>query len=161
MTGLIFLAMMVLIIWAEIKVFALIGAVTGALFVIVAVFATAAIGLRLFRKAGASTMRRFRDAASGGRPPVLEIADGSAIILAAGLLLMPGFVTDAIGLVLFVPGLRTVLAIILGRLVFSLTSRNTMVFHKSFNATPPPEDPEPENKNPSGVTIDGEFERKD
>ena len=36
-----------------------------------------------------------------------------------------------------------------------------MVFHKSFNATPPPEDPEPENKNPSGVTIDGEFERKD
>jgi len=42
---------------------------------------------------GASTMRRFRDAASGGRPPVLEIADGSAIILAAGLLLMPGFVT--------------------------------------------------------------------
>ena len=65
MTGLIFLAMMVLIIWAEIKVFALIGAETGALFVIVAVFATAAIGLRLFRKAGASTMRRFRDAASG------------------------------------------------------------------------------------------------
>ena len=43
MTGLIFLAMMVLIIWAEIKVFALIGAETGALFVIVAVFATAAI----------------------------------------------------------------------------------------------------------------------
>lgn len=162
MASLIFLAGFVLLIWAEIKVFALIGAEIGALMVIIAVFVTAALGLRLFRRAGADTMRRFQEAAQGGRPPVLEIADGSAIIMAAFLLLLPGFVTDAIGFVLFIPGLRTVLAIVLGRLVFSLMpKRGFMAQMQVKPGDGHPDRPAPTEENPSSVTIEGEFKRKD
>ena len=168
MTGLILLVAVVGLIWAEIKVFALIGSETGVLFVILAVFATAALGLRLFRSAGAATMNRLREAAAEGRPPVLEMADGSAIAIAAGLLLLPGFITDALGFVLFVPGLRTVIALGLLRFLFGLLPKAAVFTAGGFHhpGQPPGAGPAadrtvPGRENGPDVTIEGEFERKD
>ena len=168
MAGLILLAVVVALIWAEIEVFALIGSETGALLVILAVFATAALGLRLFRRAGTATMNRLREAAAQGRPPVLEMADGGAITIAAGLLLLPGFITDALGFVLFIPGLRTVIALVLLRLLFGLMPKAAVFTAGGFNRPghPPGPDPAtgravPGRENHPDVTIEGEFERKD
>ena len=52
MTGLIIFAAIVLLLWAEITVFGLIGGAVGVLATIVGVFITAAIGIRLFRHFG-------------------------------------------------------------------------------------------------------------
>lgn len=167
MASLIWLVALIALIWAEIKVFAQIGSGTSVLFVVVAVFATAAIGVRLFRNAGMATMMRLREAAASGRPPVLEMADGGAVVLAAGLLLLPGFITDAIGFVLFIPGLRTLLALGLFWLIFSfLQNRGGLVFggfqHPGTDSGGPQSGQAgPGQKKPPGETIDGEFERKD
>ena len=162
------MAFLVALIWAEISVFALVGGEVGALVTIIGVFVTAALGLRLFRKAGMATMRRLQEAAASGRPPVLELADGGAIILAAGLLLIPGFVTDAAGFVLFVPGLRTVLALFLLGFLFRLMPRSGVFMRGGFqrsgmNPEGSGEDaePVPNRDTPGGAIIDGEFERKD
>ena len=168
MAGLILLALLVALIWAEIRVFALVGAETGALVVVLGTFATAALGLKLFRSAGAAAMARLREAVASGRPPVLEMADGGAIAIAAGLLLLPGFVTDAAGFALFVPGLRTVAALALLRLAFSLLPKGRVFMAGGFQRPGPGRGGGPSGggsvpgpENPAGMTIEGDFERKD
>jgi UPF0716 family protein affecting phage T7 exclusion len=111
--GLIGFAFIVGLIWLEVIVFGLVGQQIGAGFTIIGVFVTAAIGLRLFRLSGQATMQRMAASAAKGLPPVLEVTDGAAIVIAAGLLLIPGYATDALGLILFIPGLRSVIIIVL------------------------------------------------
>ena len=168
MAGLILLAVLVGLVWAEIEVFALIGSGTGVLPVVLAVFATAALGLRLFRSAGSAAMSRLQEAAAQGRPPVLEMADGGAITIAAGLLLLPGFITDAFGFVLFVPGLRTVVALVLLRFLFGLLPKAAVFTAGGFHRPGQPPGggstagrAVPGRENGPDVTIEGEFERKD
>ena len=155
-----------LLLWAEITVFGLIGSAVGVLVTIVGVFITAAIGLRLFRHFGRNTMRRMAEASAAGKPPVTEVADGIAIMIAAMLLLIPGYVTDAIGLIFFIPVLRIMLVVfVLGSLISRIPTR-----HFSFTATSPgsqtngrdaSDDPAVSEQDASKVTIEGEFERKD
>ena len=155
-----------LLLWAEITVFGLIGSAVGVLVTIVGVFITAAIGLRLFRHFGRNTMRRMAEASAAGKPPVTEVADGIAIMIAAVLLLIPGYVTDAIGLIFFIPVLRIMLVVfVLGSLISRIPTR-----HFSFTAASPgsqtygrdaSDDPAVSEQDASKVTIEGEFERKD
>ena len=69
MTGLILFGAIVLLLWAEITVFGLIGSAVGALVTIVGIFITAAVGIRLFRHFGRGTMRRMAEASAAGKPP--------------------------------------------------------------------------------------------
>ena len=166
MTGLIIFAAIVLLLWAEITVFGLIGGAVGVLATIVGVFITAAIGIRLFRHFGRGTMRRMAEANAAGKPPVTEVADGIAIMIAATLLLVPGYVTDAIGLIFFIPVLRIMIVVfVLGSLINRIPTR-----HFSFTATSPgsraydldpSHDPAVSEQDASKITIEGEFERKD
>ena len=78
--------------------FGLIGSAVGALVTIVGIFITAAVGIRLFRHFGRGTMRRMAEASAAANPRDRS-RDGIAIMIAAGLLLIPGYVTDAIGLI--------------------------------------------------------------
>lgn len=162
MTGLIIFGGIVLLLWAEITVFGLVGSAIGVLLTIIGVFVTAAIGVRLFRHFGRGTLRRMAEAGAAGKPPVVEVADGVAILIAAMLLLIPGYVTDGLGLLFFIPGLRVMLVVVvLGSLLNRLSAR-----HFAFTAaagTPPgtdQENPAPD-QDAAKVTIEGEFERKD
>ena len=123
MLGLIIFALMIGVIWLEIKVFGIIGDEIGVLLTIIGVFVTAALGLRLLRSSGRATMQRMAQSVQAGRPPILDVADGVAILAGAGLLLIPGYATDAMGLILFIPGLRTVLVIALYGLLRPFASR--------------------------------------
>jgi UPF0716 protein FxsA len=51
-------------------------------------------------------MQRIRKELDAGRNPGRELAHGAMIMLAGILLLIPGFVTDLIGLLLFIPPVR-------------------------------------------------------
>ena len=63
-------------------------------------------GLALMRAQGLATLARARDAALADQPPLDELLDGLAILLAGVLLIIPGFITDLFGLLLFLPWLR-------------------------------------------------------
>lgn len=177
MTALFVFLSIVVLIWAEITVFGLIGSVVGVLLTIIGVFVTAAIGLRLFRHFGKNTLRRMAEVSAMGKPPVAEVADGIAIMMAAVLLLIPGYVTDAAGLVFFIPGLRVILVVgVLGGMLSRISASHFAAagrsggFGKGFGESfPPGENPfhHPEDdqhlseNDPADVTIEGEFERKD
>ena len=61
-------------------------------------------GTYLLRREGAAAWRRLREALERGEMPTREVTDGFMILLGGALLVTPGFVTDAVGLLLlFVP----------------------------------------------------------
>ena len=52
-------------------------------------------------------LNRVRNDLAKGHPPVISIADSISLVIGGGLMLIPGYVTDSIGLLLFIPGFRT------------------------------------------------------
>ncbi len=82
------------------------GSVIGALPTVALVVFTAVLGAFLLRLQGLSTLNRIRTSLMQGKVPAMEILEGAALLVAGGLLLTPGFFTDAIGFLLLIPPLR-------------------------------------------------------
>jgi len=76
------------------------------------------LGAWLLRHQGRASWARFRGALTAGRVPATETADGALVILGGTLLLTPGFLSDALGLVLLIgPTRALVRRIVLRRAV--------------------------------------------
>jgi UPF0716 protein FxsA len=98
-------ALLLLILWpvAELFVAIKVAEAIGVLLTVVLVVIGWPIGMWLARTEGRAAWRRLSLAVAEGRPPGREAIDG-ALILAGGVLLMvPGFITDVLGLVLLAP----------------------------------------------------------
>ena len=99
----------------EIAVFVGVGGEIGLWPTLAVVVATAIAGAALLRHQGLATLARARAALARNEMPLKEVIDG-AFLLAAGLLLLtPGFVTDGLGFLFFVPGVRTGIGLLLAR----------------------------------------------
>ena len=93
----------------EIAVFILIGGQIGVLMTLVMIFVTAVIGSILLRIQGFSILSRIQAETNAGKLPGKDLVHGVMIMIAGVLLLTPGFVTDTVGFLLFVPGIRELL----------------------------------------------------
>lgn len=105
----------------EIGLFIQIGGVIGALPTIGLIILTAVIGVALIRLQGVTTLTRIRDKLNRDEIPATDMVEGLLLLVAAVLLLTPGFFTDAAGFLLLVPALRRPLAV---RLLYHLASRH-------------------------------------
>ena len=92
----------------EIWVFIEIGGRLGALTTIAIVVLTAIVGTALLRQQGYAVLARVQASMAANQMPVAAVFDGLCLLVAGALLLTPGFVTDAMGLLLFVPVVRQV-----------------------------------------------------
>lgn len=90
----------------EIAAFVLIGGEIGLWATLGLVVVTAIIGSFLLRWQGLSLVRRIQDELAAKRLPAKDMVRGVMLLLAGVLLLTPGFVTDTIGFLLFVPALQ-------------------------------------------------------
>ena len=79
---------------------------TSLLTTVAIVVLTGILGSTLARWQGALAWQRFRQALAEGRMPAPEVQDGLLIFLAAGMLLTPGLLTDALGFLLLIPQTR-------------------------------------------------------
>lgn len=90
----------------EIYLLIKVGGHIGALKTVLLVIATGIAGAYLARLQGMQTMARVRNSLEQGRMPAEELLD-AVLIFAAGLVLLtPGFLTDAVGLLLLFPETR-------------------------------------------------------
>jgi len=78
----------------------------GPVLTVALVVLTAFIGLMLVRAEGRHTMAKIQRKLGQGEPPTDELLDGGLLLVAGALMLTPGLVTDAIGLVLALPPTR-------------------------------------------------------
>ena len=92
--------------FVEIAGFVVIGGRIGVLATLAWVVLAAMLGIALIRRQGLEALRRARAALGRGESPTAELAEGALVALAGVLLLIPGFVTDAVGLPLAVPAVR-------------------------------------------------------
>lgn len=91
---------------AEIAVFVVVGGQIGVLATILLILATAVTGSILLRIQGFGVMSRIRQTMDAGQLPGRDLVHGFMIMAAGLLLLTPGFITDSIGFLLFVPAFR-------------------------------------------------------
>ena len=120
----------------EIMLFVTIGGAIGLLATMIEIFGTAAFGVYLMRRQGVAMQEALR---LPRRDPLQPLAEGAVVALASALLILPGFLTDAIGLLLLVPPVRRALIARLGR--------NVQVHSVSW----------PPANTAAGGTIDGDY----
>ncbi len=87
----------------------------GALATFGLIVATGTLGAFLARLQGLGILRQMQRETAAGRLPAGSIVDGVIILLAAGLLITPGILTDAVGFLCLMPAFRQVLKGILWR----------------------------------------------
>lgn len=103
-------AVFVLVPIAEIATFIQVGDLIGLWPTIAVVIVTAFLGTGLLRFQGMTTLARAQASLNAGELPLESVIHG-VFLLAAGLLLLtPGFITDIVGFLLFVPPFRLAIA---------------------------------------------------
>ena len=134
----------------EIAVFIEVGGRIGLWSTIGVVILTAVIGTALLRQQGISILFRIQENLNENRMPVRELFDGVCLVAAGALLLTPGFVTDAIGFLLFVPPVRHAIAMYIAKQVISRAEVHIRTQEMHRQGRNPADD--------DGTVIDGEFE---
>ena len=124
----------------EIYLFIKIGSYIGAFTTISLIFITAFVGVIYARYEGFNTLRSGMTQMIQNKMPVYEIISGAALAFAALLLIIPGFATDFLGLLIIFPPTR--------KLMFRNLSDK---FEKKNDI----------DKNIQKDFIEGEFEDKD
>lgn len=128
-----------------------VGSLIGVMPTIALALLTALAGTALLRRQGFAVLARARASLERNELPVREVFDGLCLGIAGALLLTPGFITDSLGLLLFVPAVREALR---GRLFRVLRRRADM--HVFVNGVEVP--PQDEGRRPGREEIlDGEF----
>jgi UPF0716 protein FxsA len=99
---LVFLALVL----AEIAVFIQVGEAIGVAATLALTVLGMLAGIVLLRRQGMVTLSRLQVDLAAGRPPARPLAEGAAATIGALLLILPGFISDVVGLLLFVPAVR-------------------------------------------------------
>ena len=92
----------------EIYLFIKIGSQIGAFNTISLIFLTAIIGVYYAKYEGLNTLKSAIKQTVQNEIPIYEIISGAALAFAAILMIIPGFLTDAVGLLIIFPWTRKI-----------------------------------------------------
>ncbi len=84
------------------------GGLIGPLLTVGIIVVTGVAGASLARWQGLSVLRQVQRDMAGGQLPAGALVDGVIILIAGALLMTPGFLTDIVGFLALVPGVRRV-----------------------------------------------------
>jgi UPF0716 protein FxsA len=82
------------------------GGRIGTLATLALIVITGVLGASLARWQGLGVLRTMQAELAGGRIPANAIVDGVIVLLAGALLMTPGFLTDTVGFLCLIPGVR-------------------------------------------------------
>lgn len=102
------IVVLIMVAWpvTEFTAFAQVARWVGTPSAILGLFLSAALGFAILRGQSISSAARMRTLLNQGRIPVRDLFDSAAVAFASLLLIVPGYVTDAIGLLLLLPFVR-------------------------------------------------------
>jgi UPF0716 protein FxsA len=153
-------ALVFLLAWplAEIAGFVIVGRALGLWWTLALVILTGLLGAYLLRQQGLHLLKKLSQESQQGHVPASSVVDGAMIVIAGILLLLPGFLTDIIGVALFIPFVRRFLWSLIGRRVVVVNTGRTGFTRPS----PSPRDPSPSHPGTVGKVLDlddDEFRR--
>jgi len=139
------LLLIFLLAYVEISLFIKVSAVLGVLMTLLLVLFTSCVGGSLVRNQGVKTFMQIQQKLAVGESPAAEMVKSVSLVLAGFLLLLPGFFTDFLGLLLLLPPIQKSLTL---KLVPHLAVYRPGGWSQSQDKD-------------NGNTFDGEFQRKD
>ncbi|WP_242364909.1 FxsA family protein [Yersinia enterocolitica] len=144
------LALIFLLAYIEISIFIKVAAVLGVLVTLLLVIFSSCVGISLVRNQGIKTFMQMQQKLAAGESPAAEMVKSVSLVLAGFLLLIPGFFTDFLGLLLLLPPTQKSLTL---KLMPHLNIYRGGFSAGGFNHN---------NSGPmgGGNTFDGEFQRK-
>lgn len=148
------LALLILLPIAELAIIIKVGGVIGVVPTLLLLVGMAILGTIVLRLQGLAVLRKSQDALARGQVPVGSALDGLGLLMAAILMMAPGFLTDILGILLLIPWVRRHLG---AWLVTQFVSRGT-VRVRTYRAGP--QRPKPDTPAP-GPVIEGDFKRLD
>lgn len=153
-----FLMLFCIIPLIEIVLFIQIGGEIGALATLVWLALAALVGINLIRLQGMATVLRTREMLARGEAPEQALAEGLLLVVGGVLLIIPGFASDLIALLLIIPPLRKTWV---RRWLRKATV--TTAFHGNVYDASPERPAVTRDEIPSrpGQTIEGEYRRDD
>lgn len=92
----------------ELYLFVQVSAAIGFWAALVWILVVSVVGAWLVKREGVNALRRANDKVNAGQMPTDELITGILILFAGALMLTPGFLTDAVGLLLLFPPTRAV-----------------------------------------------------
>lgn len=130
-----------LYVYIEISLFIQVAHVFGVFLTLILVILTSIIGISLVKNQGLKNFMLMQQKIAAGESPAQEMVKSVSLIIAGILLILPGFFTDFLGLLLLLPPIQKHLTLkLMPHLRFSSMSGG------GFSA---------------GNTFDGEYQRKD
>ena len=90
----------------EIYLIVQLGQAVGPWWTILVLVAAGVLGSWLVKREGSRAWRALTGALQAGRMPSRELADGALVLIGGAFLLLPGFVSDVIGLFFVLPFTR-------------------------------------------------------
>lgn len=134
-----------LYVYIEISLFIQVAHVLGVFFTLILVILTSAMGISLVKNQGLKNFRLMQQKMAAGESPAAEMVKSVSLVIAGMLLILPGFFTDFLGLLLLLPPVQKHLTVkLLPHLRFATMGGG------SFGGD-----------NYNGNTFDGEYQRKD
>lgn len=127
----------------ELYVLLKVGAQIGALNTVTLVVLTAVVGAFLLRQQGVSTLMRYQASLQRGEVPAMEMLEGLVLMVGGGVLLLPGFITDFLGLLCLIPVTRQAFV----RYILRHAEMHIRAHHP--------------HAAPGERTLEGEYQRKD
>ena len=153
-----FLILFLIITFSEVYLMKVVAEKTNFLFLLGVVITTGIIGLSLAKKQGRDHLIKIQQEMASGRIPGNPMVEGLMILVAAAVLITPGFITDVIGFLFLVPFVRRMVAPkFAGLLKPKAAGSSSTFFHFSSSGLPPQSGQEkPGNFQPK-ETVDAEF----
>ena len=109
------LLLFVFVVFAELAVFVAVGRAIGVAATLVLTAAAMLAGVMLVRLLGVDALRRAEASLARGESPVGAVFDAAAVALAGVLLIVPGFLSDGLALMLLIRPLRNFIGAVLWR----------------------------------------------
>jgi UPF0716 protein FxsA len=122
--------LLLLLLWpvAELAVIVIVAEQIGILLTLLLLIAGWPLGTWAVRSQGRAVLGRMAKAVSEGRVPAREVLDGALVLIGGILLMIPGFISDAFGILLLFPLTRAPLRHVLARNVRSPVVTQTIKF---------------------------------
>jgi UPF0716 protein FxsA len=105
----VFLLLFLLFPVLELFILVRVGMSIGFFWTFLLVLATSVLGFFVMRVAGFATALRARESLSRGELPARQMLEGLMVAVGGGLLLLPGFISDVLGVICLLPITRRLL----------------------------------------------------
>jgi len=102
-----FLIAIVVVFFIELYTLVAVASVVGAFGAIVLALGTAIVGLNILSGQGRRQMQKLQESVVKGQNPESVVGEGVWMLICGLVLLVPGLITDAIGVVLLIPFVRS------------------------------------------------------